>query len=105
MTEASRDRVQFHDHLVTFLRSQLPEETGHLDDVALRQHIARCEARGAAFGVISELGVSQWVCLTFLGDPEFDANPEVRDFLRAPVPVPDEKMAQLVEGLAMLTTD
>jgi hypothetical protein len=108
MTQLSKDRflgidksprADFHFKLIGFLREQLPEETGRMDDVALLQRITESEQRASAYGVRSEAGVGQWTCLTFLAGPRFDEMPEVREYLEEPEPDGEQKVAQLVENL------
>lgn len=89
-------RVDFHYRLIQFLRQELPEETSRMDDPVLLERIRESERRGARYGVESEAGISQWVCLTFLAGPDFDDMPEVKSYLMEPQLSPDEKMEELV---------
>ena len=92
-------RADFHLRLIDFLREQLPEQTGKMDDVALLQRIVESEKKAARYGISSEAGVSQWVCLTFLGGTRFDEMPEVNAFLHEPEPAPEQKLQKLVDCL------
>jgi len=92
----------FHKRLIAFLREEIPEETASMDNSALRQRIVYSEQRAAPYGIESEAGIAQFVCLTFLAGPEFDGIPEVKAFLETPDEemTTEEKLDQLVEELA-----
>lgn len=100
MNEMAREN--FHKRLIAFLREEIPEETATMDDAALRHRIVYSEQRAEPYGIESEAGIAQFVCLTFLAGPEFDAIPEVKAFLETPNEdmTSEEKLDQLVEELA-----
>lgn len=95
-------RVDFHQHLVTFLRDELPEATAAFDDTALLEQILESERRAAVYGIESDAGIAQFVCLTFLAGPTFDEIPAVNAFLKEPGMDPEQKLEELVEYLAAL---
>jgi hypothetical protein len=92
----------FHKRLIAFLREEIPEETASMDDAALRQRIVYSEQRAAIYGIRSEAGIAQFVCLTFYAGPEFDEIPDVKAFLETPdeAMTSEEKLDRLVEELA-----
>lgn len=90
-------RVDFHFRIVNFLREWLPDQTARMDDVALLQRVLESEKRAAPFGVVSEAGVTQWVCLTFTAGQKFDELPEVSAYLHEPEPPGEEKLERLVD--------
>jgi len=98
----SAARENFRKRLIAFLREELPDETASMDDTALRQRIVYSEQRAAPYGIESEAGIAQFVCLTFLAGPEFDEIPDVKAFLETPDEelTSEEKLDQLVEELA-----
>lgn len=91
----------FSRRLISFLRRELPAQTAELDDAALAKRITDCKARAARHGILSEAGISQFVCLTFAA-PEFDNLPEVKAFFADPSQgmEPEEKLSLLVDELA-----
>ena len=95
-------REDFHRRLADYLREELPEETGGMDDAALQQHIELSEKRANGYGVHSEASVAQWVCLTFAAGLQFDEIPEVQDYLTSPDAEvsQEEKVSLLVDELA-----
>lgn len=93
--------ADFHRRLTQYLRAELPEQTAEMDDRALAHRVADAERRATAHGVVTENGVAQFACLTFLGGPEFDQMPEVREYLHEENGLtPDEKVETLVDYLA-----
>lgn len=92
----------FHRRLAEYLRTELPDETSEMDDVALRQHIQESEQRANQYGVRSESAVAQWTCLTFAAGLHFDEIPEVNDYLTSPDPevTQEQKVSLLVDELA-----
>jgi hypothetical protein len=100
MNEMAREN--FRKRLIAFLREEIPEETASLDDSGLLQRIVYCEQRAAPYGIESEAGIAQFVCLTFMAGPDFDSIPEVKAFLETPheAMTAEEKLDLLVEELA-----
>lgn len=95
----------FHRRLVAFLHEELPEETTGLDDAPLLERIAVSERRASTYGIKSDAGIAQFVCLTFVAGPAFDEIPEVREYLQAPGMDPEEKLDELIDYLAALEED
>lgn len=91
--------ADFHYRLIGFLREQLPDETAEMSDEGLLGRVLESERRAARYGVESEAGITQWMCLTFLAGHAFDEIPEVASYLREPEPAPDEKMDELVDNI------
>lgn len=89
----------FHTRLLKFLRQEMPEQTAEFSDDDLRKRIAESERRAATYGIISNAGVAQFACLTFL-DAAFDEVPEVRAYLSEPDGDPEERLDHLAEYLA-----
>ncbi|HEX8337820.1 MAG TPA: hypothetical protein VF621_13880 [Pyrinomonadaceae bacterium] len=98
LDEAARD--DFHRRLAAYLRGELPEETAGLDDAALGRLIAEAERRAAGYGITSEAGVAQFACVTFIAGPAFDDLPLVRQYLSEPGANAEQRLAELVDGLA-----
>jgi hypothetical protein len=98
---AKAARADFHQNLLKFLRAELPEETAEFNDEGLLARIAESERRAAVYEIVSQAGISQFTCLTFLGGPKFDEIPEVREFLVADVPGLDaeDKLEMLIDEL------
>jgi len=97
--------VDFHQRLMRWLHQELPEATREMDDAALLDWIVQTERRAARYGITSEAGIAQSVCLTFAAGPKFDEIPEVRAFLEEPGPDPEEKLDMLVDYLNLLEED
>lgn len=95
----------FHQRLLTFLRTELPEDTARLDDAALLERIKDSERRALTHGILSEAGISQFACLTFMGGPTFDEIPEVHAYLQEPGLEPEEKLEELVDYLATIENE
>ncbi len=74
-------QTDFHRCMVTFLRAELSEETATFADATLLERIAESERRASTYGIESDAGSAQFVCLTFMVDPSFDEIPEVREYL------------------------
>lgn len=77
----SRARERFRKNLCAFLRDEIPEETSLLDDRELLERISICEQRSEKYGITSDAGIAQFVCLSFLAGPTFDDIPEVQAML------------------------
>jgi hypothetical protein len=92
--EARRD---FHRRLLAYLRRELPDETAAMDDAALIQRIELCEEKASSHRIVSEAGITQFTCLSFMGGPDFDGSPEVREYLRDDGLDPEEKLNELVD--------
>lgn len=94
-------RVNFRQRLSEFLRDELPDDTASFDDRALVQRIVESETRAAKYGIETESGIAQWVCLTFAAGVDFDEIPEVQEYLTEPDPHVDseEKLDVLAEML------
>jgi hypothetical protein len=97
MGRSARD--DFYGRLRRFLREELPDETATFDDAALRERIQESERRAARYGIESELGITQFACLTFAAGPNFDEIPEVREYLEAEGMGPEDKLDELVDYL------
>jgi hypothetical protein len=92
----------FHRRLLRFLRQEMPELKDEFSDADLLERIAESERRASTYGIVSEAGISQFVCLTFVGGPAFDEIPEVNSYLREPEGEPEQKLDELVDFLAAL---
>jgi hypothetical protein len=101
----SAARADFHQRLVKFLRQKLPGETAIFEDTALLERIVASERRAATYGIESDAGIAQFVCLTFMAGPTFDEIPEVHDYLQEPGTDPEEKLDELVDYLAALEAE
>lgn len=95
----------FYQRLIRFLRKEIPEATSSMDETALIKHIIESEQRAAQYNIVSEAGIAQFVCLTFAAGPEFDAIPEVRDYLEQPGLNAEEKLDELINYLNALEDD
>ncbi len=95
-------RGDFHRRLLVFLREKIPQEVESMDDQALAEYIARCDARASRLGVESEAARAQFVCLSFLAGPTFDDIPEVKAFFEftGDELTPDEKVEVLVDQMS-----
>ncbi len=95
-------REDFHRRLMKFLREELPEETAKIDDSTLLTYIAESEGRAAVFDITSQAGISQFVCLTFLGGRTFDQIPEVHQYLLQEDPEMhvEDKVEVLIDEIA-----
>jgi hypothetical protein len=100
LQQATKQR--FHEQLKQFLREEIPEETSAMSDQALLDRIADSEKRAAKYGIVSQSGVAQFACLTFIAGPDFDEIPEVKEFLTDSTSDldPEERLEILVEELA-----
>lgn len=82
---------------MVFLREELPEQTSQYDHEGLMKLIAESEERAGGHGVVTELGITQFVLLTILAGPTFDEDPYIRAYLNEPGGDPDAKLDELVE--------
>jgi hypothetical protein len=98
-------QVDFHQRLLTFLRTELPEDTASLEDADLLERIKDSERRASAYDILSEAGISQFTCLTFMAGPTFDEIPEVHAYLQEPGLEPEEKLEELVDYLATVENE
>lgn len=73
-----------------------------MEDVALLERITESERRASIYGIESEAGIAQFVCLTFVAGPIFDEIPEVQAYLKEPGLDAEEKLNELAEHLAAL---
>ena len=87
--EAARDR--FRRRLCAYLRAELPRETRPYSERRLHEHVWDCEQRARGFGIVTELGIAQFACLTF-DEARFDEDPEVRRFLTLPRTEPTDQI-------------
>jgi hypothetical protein len=93
-------RADFYKRLATYLREELPEETEGLDDAALHDLVSESERRASGYGITSEAGLAQFVCMTFIAGPAFDDLPLVRQYLSEPGADAEQRLAELVDDLA-----
>lgn len=100
LQQATKQR--FHEQLKQFLREEIPEETSAMSDQSLLERIANSERRAAKYGIVSQSGIAQFTCLTFIAGPEFDEIPEVNELLTDSTSDldPEERLEILVEELA-----
>jgi hypothetical protein len=98
-------QADFHQRLLAFLRAELPKETAAMEDAALLERIVDGERRASAYGIESDAGIAQFVCLTFMAGPAFDEIPEVRAYLQEPGMEPEDKLAELVDYLTALENE
>jgi hypothetical protein len=92
-------RNDFHQRLMKFLREQLPDETKASTDEELLARITQSEERAARYGIVSEMGVTQFVCLTYMAGPDFNEMPPIHNYLSQPSDDPDERLNELVEEI------
>lgn len=95
----------FHQQLLTYLRREMPDATEEFSDAALLRRIETSEERAAKYGIGSNAGVAQFVCLTFISGVEFDEIPEVNALLKSDEEDPEERLADLVDCLAEMEDD
>lgn len=88
----------FHTQLLKFLRQEMPEQTAEFSDEDLRKRIAESERRAATYGIVSNAGVAQFLCLTFI-DPAFDEIPAVHAYLKEPSDDPEGRLSNLIDHL------
>ena len=93
-------RAEFHRRLAAYLREELPEECAELDDAALLRLITESESRASVYGITSDAGVAQFVCLIFIAGPAFDDLPLVRQYLSEPGADAEQRLSELVDDLA-----
>jgi hypothetical protein len=91
--------TSFHRRLAAYLRRELHEATASLTDEDLLEHIRHSEERANRYGIVSEAGVSQYVCLTFVSDQPFDELPPVKEYLEQPGVDPETKLQALIDYL------
>ena len=89
----------FHQQLLTYLRREMPDVTEEFSDAALLRRIEESEDRAAKYGIGSNAGVAQFVCLTFISGVEFDEIPEVNALLKSDHDDPEELLSDLVDCL------
>ncbi len=87
--EAARER--FRHRLCLYLRKELPRETEPYSEEALYLHVKDCEQRAGRFGIVTELGITQFACLTF-EDLRFDEDEDIRLFLTLPRTEPTDQI-------------
>lgn len=92
-------RTNFYQRLAIYLREVMPEETSHHDDEALIKYIATSDGRASTHGIETEAGIAQWTCLALIQGLEFDEDPAMREYLKAPGMAAEAKLEALVNGL------
>lgn len=89
----------FHKRLAKFLRNEVPEATDLMTDEALLTFIDDGNRQAAAYGIESEAGITQFVCLTFAAGANFHSLPAVQYYMGLPNLHPEEKLDELVNFL------
>jgi hypothetical protein len=92
-------RANFHRRLAAYLREEMPEETARHADDALLEYIMASECRAAAHGIETESGIAQWTSLALVLGLDFDSDPTVCEYFKAPGMEPEEKLEIFVDGL------
>lgn len=95
-------QANFHQRLLIFLREEMPEVTSEFTDDQLIERIVQSEGRASSYGISTELGVTQFVCLTFMAGPDFDEIPEVNRLLKDPGNDAEAVLEVLVDDLIAL---
>jgi hypothetical protein len=98
---ATSAEANLHQRLLVLVRNVLPAETAQLGDAILLEGIADGVRRAAKYGIESEIGLGQFICLTF-AVPAFDELPEARAYLDEPGLDADRRMSNLIEYLSAL---
>jgi hypothetical protein len=92
-------RRAFHDDLARFLRKELPEDTRHTTEDAMRARIEKNELMALENGVETEHGISLWNCLAFALGDEFCKSQEFVEFWSHSKAMPDDKLELIIDGL------
>ena len=92
-------RAKFHERLAAYLREVMPEEANEYSDDALIGYIAASAGRASKHGIETEAGIAQWTCLSLVAGVDFDDDPLVQEYFRAPGMDQEEKLESLVDGL------
>jgi len=98
-------QAKLHQRLLIYLRQELPEETDEFSDAALLKRICEAEHRASHYNIVSDAGIAQFACLTFVAGPTFDEIPEVNDYLTEPGYDTEERLNELVDYLAALENE
>ena len=111
MLRISKEQMQFFDEiavakfrqrLAKYLRSNYVNETSKFLDKELEDFIKRSENAASKYGVITELGITQWACLGLIFGEDFPIKYDLTDILKEENHsdvTPDEKLEQLVDYL------
>jgi hypothetical protein len=78
-------RRRFRLCLAAMMRDTLPSMTAGMTDEQLLERVIQACARAARLGIERECDVTRFVGLSLLAGPDFDALPNVRHFLQAPI--------------------
>jgi hypothetical protein len=92
-------RADFHRRLSTYLREEMPEESAAYTDNTLLEFIVASERRAAVHGIETESGIAQWTVLALVRGLNFDSDPMVSEYFKAPALGPEEKLELLVDSL------
>lgn len=95
-------QADFHRRLLIYLRQEMLEAITAFDDFALLARISESERRASTYGIRTDGGVAQFVCLTFAAGPTFDEIPEVNEYLKELGVDPEERLDELIDYLAAL---
>ena len=91
----------FRRRLATFLRTEMAEETEHLDDDQLYAFVVSCEQRAKGYGIETEQGFALFTSLSVEMNQFIDDLPEIKKEL-AQSPDPEQLLGLLVDVLSML---
>ena len=91
---------EFETRLTGYVRERIPAATATMPPGQLQAEVAEHAAAARGFGIQTQSGIAQFVCLCFMPGPLFYQNAPMRTFLTMPGPDPDTKIRYVAERIA-----
>jgi hypothetical protein len=80
-TFEARAQESFRERVLVYVKDILPAQTEKRGESDLEQLVRDSETRASTYGIVTERGITKWVCLSLLIGPAFDRLPAVHQML------------------------
>lgn len=90
----------FEDRLRQYVRERIPAQTAAMPEDQLRSKISSALETAEGFGIRSQAGLAQFVCLCLLPGAAFYENPQFRQFISHPDVNPDKGMTLIAHHIS-----
>ena len=90
--------ADLYHRIALYLRRKLPDHTSDLNDATLLQRVTANASKANRYGVKTDKGIAEFVCIAFVAGENFDELPEIRTYLQLNAD-PDLKIHFLSERL------
>lgn len=91
--------ADLHHRIALYLRRKLPDHTNHFNDATLLQKVTASASKADKYGVKTDRGIAEFVCIAFVTGENFDEVPDIQTYLTQPNFDPDFKIHLLSEQL------